>query len=184
MSENRSPPILTSLQPLPRRQGNESEPRPNPHPMPSLRLRAKPPSSQRNASPVGRSTRAMKQDLAKVAAAWGKMQKTRDRDAIYGYLEAVYDLVQDWERRGRADRKARRALRARGLKSWPNIEPFAVAIACTSEVDGKTRSKWSRALQYVSWYNRDQKPFKKFMKSKGGINGCASLFAHRLGRKS
>jgi hypothetical protein len=39
------------------------------------------------------TTRALKQDLARVQIAWDECQASRDRNAIYGYLTAVFDLV-------------------------------------------------------------------------------------------
>jgi hypothetical protein len=39
---------------------------------------------------------ALRQDLERVRTAWGDCQATRDRDAIYGYLSAVYGLVAWW----------------------------------------------------------------------------------------
>ena len=130
------------------------------------------------------SPRAIKDDLAKVTAAWHKMQKARARDAIYDYLAAVYDVVHDWERRGRADRRARRALRRRGLKAPKHPEPYAAVIACTSAADIKARSKWTRALRYFASRPPKGESLKSFMKANGGVNGCASRFARRLGRKS
>jgi hypothetical protein len=136
---------------------------------------------------ISRSTRVIQAELSIVSKAWKEFQSSRGRDAVYGYLGSVYDLVRHWERRGRADKKARRALKVCGLKGWKNTEPYAVAIACTSEpgkVDRKTISKWSRVLRYVASCPPSNEPLKDFIKRKGGINACASRFARRLGRKS
>jgi len=180
----RNPPILNGLQLPPAAQrlepGRTLQIRPNLSKAPAKQgpLNRQPPS------PSNRSSAAIRKDLAAVAAAWEEMQNTRARDGVYIFLEAAQNLVQDWERRGRADRKARHVLRGRGLKAPKYPEPYAAVIACTCTADIKARSKWARALQYVSWHNGNREPLKEFMKSRGGINGCASLFARRLGRRS
>ena len=41
-------------------------------------------------------SRALRQDLLRVRNAWEECQASRERDAIYGYLTAVFDLVAWW----------------------------------------------------------------------------------------
>jgi hypothetical protein len=67
-----------------------------------------------------------------------------------GYLAAVYSVVMKWKREQRAWKSAGLALRLHCDTKSMRVEPFAVVIRCTSapdKVDGKTRSKWSRALR-------------------------------------
>ena len=43
-------------------------------------------------------------------------------------------------------------MKLQGDTTSMRVEPFALVIRCTSapdKVDGKTRSKWSRALRYT-----------------------------------
>jgi hypothetical protein len=185
MAEIRTPHFLN---PLPPSQAQNGKPL-----IPILRLRSHPSKCRdekrvddRHATATtSSSARAIRDELGKVAAAWAKMQKTRARDAVYDFLQAVYALVHDnWERRGRADRKARRALRAHGLKAPKYPEPYAAVIACTSNADLKARSKWSRAIRYFDSGPPKHESLKHFVKSKGGINRCAAPFARRLGRRS
>jgi hypothetical protein len=129
------------------------------------------------------SSRAIRDELAKVAAVWDKIQRTRARDAVYSIFASVLELARDWERRGRADRKGRRALRLHGLKAPKHIGPLAAILAATSDADIKTRSKWGRALGYVAACAPKHESLIDFMKRNGGINGCASL-ARRTGRRS
>jgi hypothetical protein len=56
------------------------------------------------------SSAALRQDLERVRTAWDDCQATRDRNAIYGYLIAVYGLVSWWAAEERAIGRARRAL--------------------------------------------------------------------------
>jgi hypothetical protein len=121
---------------------------------------------------------ALKQDLLRLRNAWEKAQGRRDRDAIYGYLTAVFDLVAWWAEEGCALERANKALRLRGITPFDDEEPFAAVIRCTADpakVDKRTRSKWSRALRYALEYKSPSKPLSKFVKRHGGINECAEL---------
>jgi hypothetical protein len=97
------------------------------------------------------------------------------RDAIYGYLKAVYDLVNWWSAEGAEVDRARQALRSRGLLPWPSEDVFAAIIRCTADparADKRTRSKWSRVLRYAKMQKDRKAPLAGFIKRKGGINEC------------
>jgi hypothetical protein len=131
------------------------------------------------------ATQALRQDLLRVRIAWEDCQARRDRNAIYGYLSAMFDLVMWWAADGRAARRARLALRLHGLDLPTTEEPFAMVILCTADrqkVDKRTRSKWSRVLRYAAEYKTNAEPFAAFVRRKGGINECAARFARCLGR--
>jgi hypothetical protein len=126
------------------------------------------------------TTQALKQDLLRVRNAWEDAQGSRDRDAIYGYLTAVFELVAWWMAENRALERAQKALRLRHIIPFDQEEPFAAIIRCTADhgkVDKRTRSKWSRALRYALAYKIASEPLDKFMKRKGGINRCAERFS-------
>jgi hypothetical protein len=130
------------------------------------------------------SREALRQDLARVRNAWEECQANRDRNAIYGYLSAVFDLVIWWTAEDRAVSRARWALRLRGL-DLPNDEPFAAIILCTADpakVGKRTRSKWSRVLRYSAEYKSHGESLAAFIRRKGGINECAARFTCCLGR--
>jgi hypothetical protein len=57
------------------------------------------------------SDAALRQDLQRIRILWDQTQATRQRDAIYGYLAAVYPLVTWWAADGREIDRSRRALR-------------------------------------------------------------------------
>jgi hypothetical protein len=139
-----------------------------------------------SADDVPYTIQALRQDLLRVRNAWDDCQANRDRDAIYGYLRAVFDVVAWWNAEGRALERARKALRLQHL-DLPNIdEPFAAVILCTADpakVDKRTRSKWSRVLRYALQYKHHSEPLGPFIKRMGGINECASRFT-RLFRYS
>ena len=125
------------------------------------------------------SSAALIQDLREVSEVWGRVQNTRDRRAIYGYLEAVYRLVRRWTRQGHAKASARRALRLLSIKRDLDIEPFSIVIFCSSEgtVDFRMRSKWSRVLRYAASYEIKAVSLTEFIGLRGGINACAKRFA-------
>ena len=134
------------------------------------------------------TTEALKQDLLRLRNAWEESQASRERDAIYGYLTAVFDLVAWWVAEKRALERAHKALRLRHINPFKNEEPFAAVIRCTADrekVDKRTRSKWTRALRYALVQKTPSESLVQFIKRKGGINRCAERFrAHQRGRPS
>jgi hypothetical protein len=56
--------------------------------------------------------------LQRVRTAWDDCQASRDRNAIYGYLTAVYGLVAWWSAEGREVDRTRRALRLQRLDTF------------------------------------------------------------------
>src|SRR6266481_400227 len=116
------------------------------------------------------TNQALRQDLLRVRSAWEDCQASRDRNAIYGYLSAVFDLVAWWAAEDRAISRAR----------------FAAVILCTADrqkVDKRTRSKWSRVLRYSAEYKSHSESLAAFVRRKGGINKCAARFSRCLGRR-
>src|SRR6266404_8412015 len=79
------------------------------------------------------TSQALRQDLLRVQSAWNDCQTSRDRNAIYGYLSAVFDLVMWWAAEGRAISRAHRALWLQGADSPTTNEPFAAIILCTAD---------------------------------------------------
>jgi hypothetical protein len=131
------------------------------------------------------TTQALRADLLRVRLAWEDCQASRDRNAIYGYLSAVFDLVVWWAAEDRAISRARWALQLQRLDLPTTDEPFAAIILCTADrqkVDKRTRSKWSRVLRYAMAYKPVAEPLAAFIQRKGGINKCAERFTRCLGR--
>jgi hypothetical protein len=142
-------------------------------------------SAQRDAIPY--SQEALRQDLGRVRIAWDDCQASRDRNAIYGYLNAVYGLVAWWAADGREIDRARQALRLQRLEVSDREDPFAAFIRCTADpvkADKRTRSKWSRVMRYAAVYKHDSEPLDRFIKRKGGINACAANFSRCLQRNA
>jgi hypothetical protein len=142
-----------------------------------------PETSPKKAVPYSRE--AMRQDLERVRGVWIDCQASRDRNAIYGYLSAVYGLVAVWTAEAREIDRARRALRLCRLEVSDREDPFAAVIRCTADpakADKRTRSKWSRVMRYAAGYKSDYEPLDQFIQREGGINQCAARFSRRVGR--
>jgi hypothetical protein len=153
--------------------------------MPSPLLPALSKSAPKDAIPY--SSEAIRQDLVRVRVAWGGAQSSRDRDAIYGYLTAVFALVTWWSAEGREIDRARRALRLQRLEISEREDSFAAIIRCTADpakTDKRTRSKWSRVMRYAAAYMPDGEPLGEFVQRKGGINACAARFTRCLGQRA
>ena len=132
------------------------------------------------------TSEALRQDLLRLLTAWKECQASRARNAIYGYLTAVFDLVSWWTAEDRALERAHKALRLRRICPFEGEEPFAAIIRCTADqakVDKRTRSKWSRVLRYALEYKSASEPLDQFVKRKGGINKCAGRFVRCLKRR-
>ena len=141
------------------------------------------PGANRRAKTIDEPKKSLRQRLMAVSHAWDDFRETRDRDAVYDYLRAVFSIVQHYRWKSRTKKLIRRAFEFGDLPFDKNADPFAVIILCTceEELDRKTVSKWSRALRYVALVKK-RTPLKTFMKNRGGINACASLYTQRLGQ--
>jgi hypothetical protein len=128
---------------------------------------------------------ALERDLERVQEAWDDCQTDRRRDAIHGYLKAVYDLVNWWSAEKYEVDRARRALRLRGLLPWPREDVYAAMIRCTADptrADKRTRSKWGRVLRYAKREKDEKETLTEFVKRKGGINECNARYGRCLRR--
>jgi hypothetical protein len=123
--------------------------------------------------------------LKKVSTAWDEFQTSRARDAVYGYLEAVFAIVDHYGTRRRTNKLLRHASVFADRPLDKNADAFTAVIRCTCDdaIDNKTISKWSRALRYASRQKEPETRLKKFMKNIGGVNACADRYA-RLMRHS
>ena len=120
-------------------------------------------------------------DLKSLKSVWAEVQSTRHRNAIYEFLEPVFELVTLYQRKGRERRLVKKIKKifAPGLKTK---DPFAAVIHCVvplGRIDSRTRSKWSRALAYAQQHKRSSSSLKSFMLENGGINECASRCRQR-----
>jgi hypothetical protein len=122
--------------------------------------------------------------LEKVVHAWGDFQSSRARDAVYGYLENVFEMVMHYKARRKTKKLLRHAFEFAELPFDRNADPSTAVIRCTcaDRADSKTISKWARALRYAAHCNVPRTRLKMFMKKAGGVNACADRYAKYLGR--
>jgi hypothetical protein len=132
----------------------------------------------RSATPKAR----LRRWLQKVRDAWDDFQASRARDAVYGYLEAVFAIVEHYRVRRRTTRLLRHAFEFGDLPLDKQADPFTAIIRCTSDdsVDSKTISRWARALRYVARCKQPRAGLKAFMKGLGGVNACADRYARLM----
>lgn len=131
--------------------------------------------------------KALHSDITRLGDAWSISQTSRDRDAIYPYLSAVFELIEWWTAEGHASQYALRALARRGISVPAVTEPFAAVIAASVHpkiLDKRLISKWSRALRFSATFKRPKDSLSAFIIRRGGINACAQGYSHRLGRHS
>jgi len=117
--------------------------------------------------------------LAEIHNAWDAFQANRARDAVYGYLEAVFTIVQHYKVRRKTKKLLRHAFKFAELPFDNNADPFSAVIRCTTDdnVDRKAISKWARALRYVGHCKVAPAQLNTFMKETGGVNACADRSA-------
>jgi len=89
--------------------------------------------------------KSIERQFAQARKAWVRYQSTRQRDAVFGYLSAVFQVVQRWAMLGHTRTCSRHALTATKHRcAIRTRDPFAIVIFCTSDpqvVDARTRSK-------------------------------------------
>jgi hypothetical protein len=125
------------------------------------------------------SNKALRRDIGRLRALFKSYRRNRDRDAIYVFLSAVYNLIDWWTRDGRAEVRARRLIILRDALMPRNVEPFAaviMAIAHPTKIDRRTLSKWSRVLRYAIEYKSPGRSLRRFVIANGGLNECAALY--------
>jgi hypothetical protein len=139
--------------------------------------------SRSHDEPAGKTSKALRRRLDK-SDAWDDFQASRARDAVYGFLGAVFEMVMHYKVRRRTTRLRRHAFKFAELPFNRNADPFSAVIRCTSDdnADSKTISKWARALRYVARCKVSPTQLKTFMKEAAGVNACASLYARRCKR--
>jgi hypothetical protein len=132
------------------------------------------------------SNDALENDLLRLKQAWERFQNDRDRDAVYGFLAEVFELVSWWHAERKAVKYAERFLARSDWEGPDKIEPFGAVIIAAAEpaiLDKRVVSKWSRVLRFAAAYKSPADDLAKFVKAKGGINACAARYS-RLRRRA
>jgi len=121
------------------------------------------------------SPSVLKLELEQLRVVWRQVQHTRQRDAVYEFLEAAYDVVSRFNRAGDG-RKLLRKLHRLDHRLKRIQEPYAAVIHFASDysVDNRPRSKWSRLMRFAEQSKKRTELLEDFIRRNGGINACAS----------
>ena len=134
-------------------------------------------------SPEPKLQQVVEREFAHARRSWVRYRSTRQRDAVYGYLSAVFEIVRRWKMLGHTRICSLHALRAtRDSGAIRARDPFSIVILCTSDariVDAKIKSKWSRCLRHADRVKPNDQSLTKFIKGQGGINNCADRWEFR-----
>ncbi|SRR5258708_3805819 len=118
---------------------------------------------------------------AKEAAAG--LKRRIGRFDAYEFLGAIYRIYIDWKRRKIAKRSAQTLADEMNIVRRKGMSPIRVLIEATlPSADFKQKSRWVRALEYVYSENVSPSRFRKFVRSRGGVAGCAR-FVVNINRK-
>jgi hypothetical protein len=115
--------------------------------------------------------------ITKAKKAWATYQENREyeKNAVYGYLQVVFDLVQQWKKQSMADEYSLKALKRDEFPSRMKADPYARVIYCSSDDEPKMRSKWAKVMQWVAENNKKARSFTEFVTKNGGLNNCVEL---------
>jgi hypothetical protein len=102
---------------------------------------------------------------------------------LYDFLKIIYRVYNDWKRRGTARVRTRTLANQIGIVRRKGMSPIRVLIeASLPKANLKQMSRWVRALQYIHSEHVPPSKFRRFIRSHGGIAGCARQ-AVRVNRK-
>jgi Zn-dependent oligopeptidase len=126
------------------------------------------------------SPSVLKLELEQLRVVWRQVQHTRQRDAVYEFLEAVYNVVSRFNRAGDG-RKLLRKLHRLDHRLKRIQEPYSAVIHYVTDhtVDSRTRSKWSRLMRFAERTKKRSKLLEDFIRRNGGINECAAQCRQR-----
>ena len=113
---------------------------------------------------------------AKEAAA--RSNERVGRFDIYSFLKSIYRVYMRWKDRGVARRSARLMAQELSIPRRKGMSPMRVLIDATFPgADLRKKSRWVRALEYLASENVPTRQFKRFIRTNGGVAGCARLAA-------
>jgi hypothetical protein len=97
-------------------------------------------------------------------------------NGTYDFLEVIYRVYVDWKCRKIAKRSVRTLADQLVIVRRKGMSPIRVLIEATHpNADFKRKSRWVRALEYVYSESVSPSQFRKFVRTRGGVAGCARL---------
>jgi hypothetical protein len=111
-----------------------------------------------------------------VKEAAARLKQRVGRFEIYDFLKSVYRIYVVWKRHKAAKRSARALARELSIVRRNGMSPIRVLIeAALPNANFKQKSRWVRALEYIYSENVSPSQFRKFVRTRGGVAGCARL---------
>lgn len=107
-----------------------------------------------------------------------RLNKRVVRFEIYSFLESIYRVYMRRKDRGVARRSARLMAQQLSITLRKGTSPVRVLIEATlPKAELKQKSRWVRALEYLTSKDVPTQEFKRFIRANGGLAGCARLAA-------
>jgi hypothetical protein len=123
------------------------------------------------------SDSSLRRKIAQLQKVEEECFRSRCRFRFYTYLGAVFAFYRRLRRNNEVKDSVRRM--ADLFDSCENQygHPIRIIIDASSQADGKTKSRWTRALRFC-WHERERwANLQTFLRENGGPAGCASKFA-------
>jgi hypothetical protein len=112
--------------------------------------------------------------LKELRAAGQELRRTKSRYAPYEFLQHVYRIYCRWRNRGDVGRHKSMLLSLTLQDARAAHHPLRVLIdASNGSLEAKTKSRWTRALEYALGENVKPRRLPLFFRTNGGIAGCA-----------
>jgi hypothetical protein len=105
-----------------------------------------------------------------------RLNRTAGRFEVYDYLKAIYRIYRKWKYRKVAKRAARLLANELSIAQRKGTSPIRILIEATlPDANVRQKSRWVRALEHVSSEGIPAREFRKFIRTRGGVAGCARL---------
>ena len=122
-------------------------------------------------------------DLARIKSA-SRAARSFPRFDQYSYLEEIYRTYCYWKKRSMSRRMTHALARARNVPIRADHHPLRILIQLTNGKNGpQLASRWTRALEYAHSRKVRFTDLIAFLKSHGGIAGCARRAAETLPKR-
>jgi hypothetical protein len=131
-----------------------------------------------NIRPTQRASIKIADTIQSAKEAAARLNKRVGRFEIYSFLKSIYRVYMRWKDRRVARRSARLLAGELSITRRKGTSPIRVLIEATVPgADLRQKSRWVRALEYISSEDIPAREFRKFIRANGGLAGCARLAA-------
>ncbi len=127
-----------------------------------------------SAEPTDKELQALAVKLQKLERKWAR---SRSKNALVEFLDLVFRVYSEWDRKGDKKNAARRLQKLSEIRSNGQAHAIRKIIDATSTADRRSKSRWVAALRLVLTERRRLRSLKKCLIAYGGISGCASQWA-------